>query len=134
MSRYPEGVSSYGLFNPVGTVFQWTSSSLPDGRRIVKGCAWDDEPGLCRPAFRHARPPESRHILIGPDRPATPSFAVAWGRMDRAVSTQGGSPLSRRSDQQCGPLLTCPARENGISARRIHSLLISRLDTLLLMA
>ena len=65
VTRYPEGVSSYGLFDPVGNVFQWTSSSLPDGRRIVKGCAWDDEPGLCRPAFRHARPSETRHILIG---------------------------------------------------------------------
>jgi len=32
---------------------------------VVKGCAWDDEAGLCRPAFRHGRPPESRHILIG---------------------------------------------------------------------
>ncbi len=65
VSRYLEGVSAYGLFDPVGNVFQWTSSALPDGGRIVKGCAWDDEPGLCRPAFRHARPPESRHILIG---------------------------------------------------------------------
>jgi formylglycine-generating enzyme required for sulfatase activity len=27
--------------------------------------AWDDELALCRPAFRHGRPPGSRHILIG---------------------------------------------------------------------
>ncbi|MBI4590094.1 MAG: SUMF1/EgtB/PvdO family nonheme iron enzyme [Candidatus Rokubacteria bacterium] len=33
--------------------------------RAVKGCAWDDEAGLCRPAFRHTRPATSRHILIG---------------------------------------------------------------------
>lgn len=65
VARYPGGMSPYGLFDAVGNVFQWTSSALPDGRRIVKGCAWDDDPGLCRPAFRHARPPESRHILIG---------------------------------------------------------------------
>ena len=63
--KYPNGASPFGLFDAVGNVFQWTASSLPDGRRIVKGCAWDDEPGLCRPAFRHGRPAESRHILIG---------------------------------------------------------------------
>ncbi len=65
VDRYPAGASPYGLFDAVGNVFQWTSSTLPDGRRIVKGCAWDDEPGLCRPAFRHGRPSEARHILIG---------------------------------------------------------------------
>jgi formylglycine-generating enzyme required for sulfatase activity len=63
--HYPNGESPFGLFDPVGNVFQWTASSLADGRRVVKGCAWDDEGGLCRPAFRHGRPPESRHILIG---------------------------------------------------------------------
>lgn len=65
VGRYPTGASPYGLFDGVGNVFQWTSSTLPDGRRVVKGCAWDDDPGLCRPAFRHGRPQESRHILIG---------------------------------------------------------------------
>jgi formylglycine-generating enzyme required for sulfatase activity len=65
VGQHPLGVSPYGVFDAVGNVFQWTSSTLPEGRRIVKGCAWDDEPGLCRPAFRHGRPPESRHILIG---------------------------------------------------------------------
>ncbi len=65
VSRYRTGVSPYGLFDAVGNVFQWTSSTLPDGRRVVKGCAWDDEAGLCRPAFRHGRSPGSRHILIG---------------------------------------------------------------------
>lgn len=65
VTRYPAGASPYGLFDAVGNVFQWTASALADGRRVVKGCAWDDEPGLCRPAFRHGRPAESRHILIG---------------------------------------------------------------------
>lgn len=68
------GVSPYGVFDPVGNVFQWTSSAFADGRTILKGCAWDDEPGLCRPAFRHGRPPESRHILIG-FRRASPNVA-----------------------------------------------------------
>lgn len=65
VGRYPNGRSAYGLFDAVGNVFQWTASVLGDGRRVVKGCAWDDEGGLCRPAFRHGRPPASRHILIG---------------------------------------------------------------------
>jgi formylglycine-generating enzyme required for sulfatase activity len=34
-------------------------------RRVVKGCAWDDDAGLCRPAARHGRPATSRHVLIG---------------------------------------------------------------------
>jgi formylglycine-generating enzyme required for sulfatase activity len=65
VTRYPAGASSHGLFDAVGNVFQWTASALADGRRVVKGCAWDDDAGLCRPAFRHGRPPQSRHILIG---------------------------------------------------------------------
>lgn len=65
VDRYPSGASPHGLWDAVGNVFQWTATALGDGRRILKGCAWDDEAGLCRPAFRHARPPDSRHILIG---------------------------------------------------------------------
>ncbi|MFQ5830075.1 MAG: formylglycine-generating enzyme family protein [Candidatus Methylomirabilia bacterium] len=65
VSRYASGASSYGLFDAVGNVFQWTASAFADGRQVLKGCAWDDEAGLCRPAFRHGRPRESRHILIG---------------------------------------------------------------------
>jgi len=65
VTRYPSGASPYGLRDAVGNVFQWTASTLTDGRQILKGCAWDDDAGLCRPAFRHGRPPASRHILIG---------------------------------------------------------------------
>lgn len=65
VTRYPTGASPYGVFDAAGNVFQWTSTSFADGRRVVKGCAWDDDAGLCRPAFRHGRSPESRHILIG---------------------------------------------------------------------
>jgi len=65
LGRYPLGASPYGMLDAVGNVFQWTASALGDGRRVLKGCAWDDDAGLCRPAFRHGRPPESRHILIG---------------------------------------------------------------------
>jgi formylglycine-generating enzyme required for sulfatase activity len=65
VGRYPAGASPYGVQDGVGNVFQWTASSLADGRRVLKGCGWDDEASLCRPAFRHGRPAESRHILIG---------------------------------------------------------------------
>jgi formylglycine-generating enzyme required for sulfatase activity len=72
VGRYRSGASPYGLLDAAGNVFQWTSSSLDDGRRILKGCGWDDELALCRPAFRHGRPATSRHILIGFRCAATP--------------------------------------------------------------
>lgn len=65
VGAYQGGRSPYGLYDMAGNVFQWTSSKLTDGRQILKGCSWDDEGGLCRAAFRHGRPPSSRHILIG---------------------------------------------------------------------
>lgn len=65
VTRYAAGASPYGMLDAVGNVFQWTASSLADGRRVLKGCGWDDDAGLCRPAFRHGRPAASRHILIG---------------------------------------------------------------------
>jgi formylglycine-generating enzyme required for sulfatase activity len=65
VTRYRTGASPYGMLDAVGNVFQWTASSLADGRRVLKGCGWDDDAGLCRPAFRHGRPAGSRHILIG---------------------------------------------------------------------
>ena len=64
VTRHSTGASPYGMLYAAGNVFQWTSSSLVDGRRVLKGCAWDDEQSLCRPAFRHARSASSRHILI----------------------------------------------------------------------
>ncbi len=63
--RYESGASPFGILDAVGNVFQWTSTQLPSGLRVLKGCAWDDDAGLCRPAARHGRPASSRHILIG---------------------------------------------------------------------
>lgn len=65
VGRYPAGASPYGLLDTAGNVFQWTATALDDGRTVLKGCGWDDELPLCRPAFRHGRPPGSQHILIG---------------------------------------------------------------------
>lgn len=56
----------YGLYDGVGQVFEWTSSSSQAGYRIVKGGSWDDRGcGVCRPAARHGRPEFLKHILIG---------------------------------------------------------------------
>lgn len=65
VGRFPGGASPYGVLDAAGNVFQWTATALEDGRRVLKGCSWDDELALCRPAFRHGRPAASRHILIG---------------------------------------------------------------------
>jgi formylglycine-generating enzyme required for sulfatase activity len=91
VGRYPAGASPYGLLDAVGNVFQWTATALADGRRVLKSCAWDDDPGLCRPAFRHARPPGSRHILVG-FRCAEPPAGQAGGRAPSAAP-----PRTRRS-------------------------------------
>lgn len=91
VTRYPAGASPYGLLDAAGNVFQWTASRLSDGRRVLKGCAWDDEAGLCRPAFRHGRPAGSRHILIGFRCVADPTPATSRGYFE------GGATLSRSS-------------------------------------
>ncbi len=54
------------LLDAAGQVFEWTSSPGNPGRYLVKGGSWDDKGcGVCRPAARHARPQNIKHILIG---------------------------------------------------------------------
>ncbi|OIP07640.1 MAG: hypothetical protein AUK49_14055 [Betaproteobacteria bacterium CG2_30_68_42] len=66
VGRFPEGASPFGMLDAAGQVFEWTSTTTGDGRSIVKGGSWDDRGcGVCRPAARHGRPPDLRHILIG---------------------------------------------------------------------
>ncbi len=66
VGRFPEGRSPYGLLDAAGQVFEWTSSPGNPGRFLVKGGSWDDKGcGVCRPAARHARPEDLKHILIG---------------------------------------------------------------------
>jgi formylglycine-generating enzyme required for sulfatase activity len=63
---YPGGASPYGLLDAAGQVYEWTATLAAPGRAIVKGGSWDDKGcGVCRPAARHARPVDLKHILIG---------------------------------------------------------------------
>lgn len=60
------GASPFGMMDAAGQVFEWTATPAADGRFIVKGGSWDDKGcGVCRPAARHSRPRELKHILIG---------------------------------------------------------------------
>lgn len=66
VGAYPRGASPYGVFDAAGQVYEWTATLTAPGRAIVKGGSWDDKGcGVCRPAARHARPVEMKHILIG---------------------------------------------------------------------
>jgi formylglycine-generating enzyme required for sulfatase activity len=63
---FPAGASPFGLLDAAGQVFEWTSVMSGKGRYIVKGGSWDDKGcGICRPAARHSRPENIKHILIG---------------------------------------------------------------------
>ena len=71
VSLFPQGKSPYGVYDMVGNLFEWTSTSW-EGQSldqrvekfVLKGCSWDDLPGTCRAAMRHGRPAKSKHILI----------------------------------------------------------------------
>ena len=71
VGNFPEGASPFGLFDGAGQVFEWTAtpaggSGTRPRRFIVKGGSWDDSGcGVCRPAARHGRPADIKHILIG---------------------------------------------------------------------
>ena len=75
VGRFPQGASPHGLLDSAGQVFEWTGTPLsgeptetPAERRryLVKGGSWDDRGcGVCRPAARHGRPADLKHILVG---------------------------------------------------------------------
>ena len=66
VGSYPKGASPFGMLDAAGQVFEWTSTMTDSGRAIVKGGSWDDKGcGVCRPAARHSRPVDLKHILIG---------------------------------------------------------------------
>ena len=69
VGSFPAGAGPFGLLDGAGQVFEWTATAAGDGgakRYIVKGGSWDDSGcGVCRPAARHSRPANLKHILIG---------------------------------------------------------------------
>ncbi len=66
VGAFPGGAGPFGLLDGAGQVFEWTSTLQGAARFIVKGGSWDDKGcGVCRPATRHGRPTEIKHILIG---------------------------------------------------------------------
>ncbi|MEM9265048.1 MAG: SUMF1/EgtB/PvdO family nonheme iron enzyme [Cyanobacteria bacterium P01_F01_bin.13] len=68
IGAYPLSKSLYNVEDMAGNVFEFTSTVYTQDsqeRAIMKGCAWDDLPGFCRTAYRHARPTTYRHILFG---------------------------------------------------------------------
>jgi len=66
VGSHPGGASPFGLQDAAGQVFEWTSTTTGSGRAIVKGGSWDDKGCcVCRPAARHSRPVDLKHILIG---------------------------------------------------------------------
>jgi len=66
VGRFPGGASPFGVLDAAGQVYEWTATMASPERAIVKGGSWDDKGcGVCRPAARHARPVDLKHILIG---------------------------------------------------------------------
>ncbi|MEM6448354.1 MAG: SUMF1/EgtB/PvdO family nonheme iron enzyme [Cyanobacteria bacterium P01_D01_bin.123] len=68
IAQFPLSRSIYGIEDMAGNVFEYTSTTETRNgqlRVVMKGCSWDDLPGFCRAAYKHTRPPESRHILFG---------------------------------------------------------------------
>lgn len=66
VGSFPKGASPFGLRDAAGQVFEWTRTESRAGFYVVKGGSWDDKGcGTCRPAARHSRPADIKHILIG---------------------------------------------------------------------
>lgn len=66
VGSFPDGASPFGVVDAAGQVFEWTATPAGAGRYLVKGGSWDDKGcGVCRPAARHSRPADLKHILIG---------------------------------------------------------------------
>ena len=66
VGSFPQGKSPFGMMDAAGQVFEWTADQQRPGQHWVKGGSWDDRGcGICRPADRHGRPEDIRHILIG---------------------------------------------------------------------
>ncbi len=67
VGSFSQGASPFGMLDAAGQVFEWTSVKHPERQRyVVKGGSWDDKGcGVCRPAARHYRDENIKHILVG---------------------------------------------------------------------
>ncbi|MDX8413211.1 MAG: SUMF1/EgtB/PvdO family nonheme iron enzyme [Mariprofundales bacterium] len=65
VGKFTRGASPYGVLDGAGQVYEWTSTSQGENRRVVKGGSWDDHGGICRSAAFHDRPMMIKHIIIG---------------------------------------------------------------------
>ncbi|MEZ5932258.1 MAG: SUMF1/EgtB/PvdO family nonheme iron enzyme [Alphaproteobacteria bacterium] len=66
VGSYLHGASPFDMLDAAGQVYEWTASGSGPTKFFVKGGSWDDKGcGVCRPAARHARPADLKHILIG---------------------------------------------------------------------
>lgn len=98
----PRGCTPDDVCELAGNVFEWTRSTAPDGRAVLKGCSWDDAPGTCRCAFRHRRPPGSRHILIGFRCVRNDSDRASPGSAHLPQRAPNGAPRARDSGHLIG--------------------------------
>ena len=69
---FDDGKNPYGVYDGAGQVFEWTTTTLGQDSyskadmHIVKGGSWDNKGcGMCRPAARHLKPADMKHILVG---------------------------------------------------------------------
>lgn len=65
VGSFSQGSSPFGVLDGAGQVYEWTSTAKGEAYHIVKGGSWDDHGGVCRPAARHSRPNQLKHIIIG---------------------------------------------------------------------
>ena len=66
VGSYLHGASPFDMLDAAGQVYEWTASRGGSDRFFVKGGSWDDKGcGVCRPAARHGRPADLKHILVG---------------------------------------------------------------------
>ena len=72
VGSYLHGASPFDMLDAAGQVYEWTASRSGSAsgsgsdQFLVKGGSWDDKGcGVCRPAARHARPADLKHILVG---------------------------------------------------------------------
>lgn len=66
VGSHPSGASPFGMLDAAGQVYEWTATPAGPGRFLVEGGSWDDRGcGVCRPAARHGRPRDLRHVIVG---------------------------------------------------------------------